>query len=81
MAKLSAARGFTKGVSVDVSYLKMNDFIEVNPAFWSIQLYGQSDFTDICHTGGVGEPKCVWILLAEKYEHISVLTTVGWRLV
>ena len=31
--------GFTKGVSVDVSYLKINDFFEVNLP------YGQSDFS------------------------------------
>ena len=31
--------GFTKGVIVDVLYLKINEFFEVNPP------YGQSDFT------------------------------------
>ena len=30
--------GFTKGVRVDVFYLSINDFFEVNPP------YGQSDF-------------------------------------
>ena len=43
MAKLSTARGFTKGVSVDVLYLKINDILEYNPP------YMQSDFT--CNSG------------------------------
>ena len=30
MAKLTMTRGFTKGVSVDVLYLKINDFLEYN---------------------------------------------------
>ena len=38
MAKLSFSYGFTKGVSVDVLYLKINDIVEYNPP------YIQSDF-------------------------------------
>ena len=30
MAKLTMTRGFTKGVSVDVLYLQINDFLEYN---------------------------------------------------
>ena len=30
MAKLSMVSGFTKGVSVDVSYLQINDILEDN---------------------------------------------------
>ena len=31
-AKLSMSHGFTKGVSVDVSYIKINDILEYNPS-------------------------------------------------
>ena len=43
MAKLTMTRGFTKGVSVDVLYLKINDILEYNLP------YTQSDFT--CNPG------------------------------
>ena len=33
MAKLSTLHGFTKGVSVDVSYLKINDVLDYNPPY------------------------------------------------
>ena len=39
MAKLSTSHGFTKGVSVDVLYWKINYVLENNP------LYVQSNFT------------------------------------
>ena len=39
MAKLSTSCGFTKGVSVDVLYLKTKDILEYNPP------YLQSNFT------------------------------------
>ena len=42
-AKLSMLHGFTKGVSMDVSYLKINDVLEYNLP------YVQSDFT--CNPG------------------------------
>ena len=42
-AKLSTLCGFTKGVSVDVLYLKINDVLEYNPP------YVQSDF--MCNPG------------------------------
>ena len=32
-AKLSTLCGFTKGVSVDVLYLKINDVLEYNPPY------------------------------------------------
>ena len=43
MAKLSKSCGFTKRVSVDVLYLKINDVLEYNLPFV------QSDFT--CNLG------------------------------
>ena len=33
MAKLSMLCGFTKGVSVDVSYLSINDILEYKPPY------------------------------------------------
>ena len=41
--KLSTSGGFTKGVGVDVLYLKINDVLEYNSP------YMQSDFT--CNPG------------------------------
>ena len=43
MAKLSTSYGFTKGVSVDVLYLEIEDVLEYN------LLYMHSDFT--CNPG------------------------------
>ena len=43
MAKLSMLHGFTKGISVDVSYLKINDVLDYNLPFV------QSNFT--CNPG------------------------------
>ena len=43
MAKLSVSHGFTKGVSVDALYLKINDILENNPpTLRAIRLYVQS---------------------------------------
>ena len=33
LAKLSTLRGFTKGVSVDVLYLQINDVLEYSPPY------------------------------------------------
>ena len=54
MAKFSMSHGFTKGVSVDVLYLKIHDTLEYNldqtGYQWNSSVYGNTPLKDLWNT-------------------------------